>query len=183
MSEHKGAIRAEVKSTDRGEITVVFSTLNVVDKHGDVTLSGAFTDGQKVKISAYGHESWFGALPVGRGVIRESGNEAIMDGKFFLDTAAGADTFRVVKNLGELQQWSFGFEILDHSYGEHGDRNVRFLKSLDVFEVSPVLRGAGNNTRTVSAKRDGLSDQDRAFVRRIGQKLTIREIERKYRNA
>lgn len=99
-----GALR--VKSEARGEVEAVFATLGVRDLDGDVTIPGAFTEGQEVRISAYGHSSWDGALPVGRGRITVRGNQAVMAGKFFLDTEAGRDTFAVVKHMGELQEWS-----------------------------------------------------------------------------
>ena len=41
-----------------------------------MTLKGAFTTGQAVVVSAYGHGSWEGKLPVGKGVIREEGDLA-----------------------------------------------------------------------------------------------------------
>jgi hypothetical protein len=44
----------EVKGADSGEVRAVFSTFNTVDSDGDVTLPGAFRDGQEVRISAYG---------------------------------------------------------------------------------------------------------------------------------
>ena len=34
-----------------GIFQAIFSRFNVIDKDGDVTLPGAFTDGQKVKIA------------------------------------------------------------------------------------------------------------------------------------
>jgi HK97 family phage prohead protease len=146
------SLRVEVKDADRGEVTAVFSTFDVIDSDRDVTKSGAFADGAEVLISAYGHKSWEGLLPVGKGVIRAGKSDAVMDGRFFMDTVAGRDTFTVVKELGELGQWSYGYDVLKESYGEHDGQKVRFLESLKVHEVSPVLIGAGVNTRTLSAK-------------------------------
>jgi HK97 family phage prohead protease len=138
---------------DAGKVTVVFSTLGVVDHDGDVTLPGAFTDGQKVRISAYNHASWGpGGLPVGKGAIREDGNSAIFDGQFFTNTDAGRETFETVKAMGDLQEWSFGFDVLDGGPGTFQGDTVNFLRKLTVHEVSPVLLGAGIGTRTVSAK-------------------------------
>lgn len=144
---------AQLKVADEatGEVTAVFATLGVIDKHGDVTRPGAFSD-EDVLISAYGHESWFGQMPVGKGRISEVGNEAIFRGKFFMDTQAGQDTFKVVKNTGELQEWSYGFDILESAQGEMDGQQVQFLDKLKVFEVSPVLVGAGENTRTLAVK-------------------------------
>lgn len=146
------SLRVEVKDADRGEVVAVFSTLDVVDSDKDVTRVGAFEDGAEVVISAYGHTSWGGRLPVGKGTIRTTKTEALMEGQFFLDTIEGADTFKTVKNLGPLGQWSYGFDVLKESFGEHDGERVRFLESLKVHEVSPVLLGAGVNTRTLSAK-------------------------------
>jgi hypothetical protein len=43
---------------------------------------------------------------------------------------------------------------VDVEYGTYRGQRVRFLKALDVTEISPVLRGAGIGTRTVDAKDD-----------------------------
>src|SRR5213595_1548806 len=66
------------KATSLGEVTALFARLNVVDADGDVTLSGAFTEGAPVVISAYGHTSWGGALPVGKGTIGTRGDLALL---------------------------------------------------------------------------------------------------------
>ncbi|WP_206700431.1 hypothetical protein, partial [Actinomadura sp. RB99] len=81
------SLRVEVKDADKGEVTAVFSTFDVVDSDRDVTKAGAFEDGAEVVISAYGHTSWSGLLPVGKGVIRTTKTEALLEGSFFLDTA------------------------------------------------------------------------------------------------
>jgi hypothetical protein len=161
--DSKTLSRVEVKSADKGEVTAVFSTFDVVDSDGDVTRSDAFEDGAEVLISSYQHTSWSGALPVGKGRIRTSRSEAILDGQFFMDTAAGKDTFAVVKALGERQQWSYGFDILDAEPGTFDGRDVQFLKRLKVHEVSPVLVGAGVNTRTLATKGAKPGDVVRAI--------------------
>lgn len=154
MTDHKGLAGLEVKDADRGEITAVFATFGVIDSHGDVTRPGAFTDGAQVCISSYGHTSWQGALPVGKGRIRTTRTEAILEGRFFLDTPAGRDTFTVVKQIGELQEFSYGYDAQRFSFGEHEGQRVRFLEQLKVHEVSPVLVGAGVGTRLLTAKGD-----------------------------
>lgn len=150
----KNLSRVQVKDADKGEITAVFATLGVIDSDGDVTVKGAFPNDVPVVISAYGHTSWQGAKPVGKGTIREIGDEAILEGQFFLDTVEGRDTFTVVKELGELglQEWSYGYDPVKFSFGEHEGQPVRFLEELAVHEVSPVLKGAGVGTRVLSAK-------------------------------
>lgn len=145
----------EIKDVDKGTVSAVFSTFDVIDSDRDVTRPGAFEDGAKWKISAYGHQSWMGVLPVGKGTVRTTSTEAILDGQFFMDTQHGADTFRTVKAMGELQEWSYSVHPLKHSYGEFEGQQVRFLEQLGPGEVSPVLAGAGIGTRTLDAKSDG----------------------------
>ena len=147
-----------LKDAAKGEVEAVFSTFNVVDKDGDWTPPGAFEDGAPVLISGYGHSSWAGQLPVGKGTIKTTAKDARLVGKFFLDTQGGRDTFAVVRELGPRQQWSYGFDVketgeLTDELRQRGVRRV--LKSLLVHEVSPVLLGAGVDTRTISAKCSG----------------------------
>jgi hypothetical protein len=151
---HKSLSRVEIKSADKGEVSAVFATFNVKDSDGDVTLPGAFTDGAPVVISAYNHGSWGGSLPVGKGKIRLTKAEAIMDGQFFMDTPDGRNTFTIVKALAEsgLGDWSYGYNIIDGEHGTFDGEDVQFLKRLDVYETSPVLKGAGVNTRTLATK-------------------------------
>ncbi len=148
----KSLNQVEIKDADRGEVKAIFSTFGVVDRDGDITMPGAFEDGTAVRISAYGHKSWEGLLPVGKGVIRTTDAEAILEGRFFLNTTAGRDTFEVVKEMGPLQEWSYGFDIEEFSYEERGDSRVRILEKSRVHEVSPVLLGAGVGTRTLAVK-------------------------------
>lgn len=151
---------------DEGTVQAVFSRFNVRDHDGDVTLPGAFTEGAPVRISAFGHASWGPSrrassvpmLPVGKGVIRTTDTEAVLHGQFFLNTQAGRDTFEVVKQMGDLQEWSYGYDIPagGAEHGEFEGQKARFLKRLEVPEVSPVLLGAGIGTRTIAVKaRDG----------------------------
>lgn len=143
-----------VKSVDeaQGIVRAVFATLNVIDHDGDVTLPGAFKQGQAVRISAFEHGSWGGLLPVGRGTISEEGDEAIVEAQFFMNTDHGRNTFHTVKGLGDLAEWSYGYETIESEAGQLGGQDVRFLKEQNVIEVSPVLLGAGIDTRTLDAK-------------------------------
>lgn len=138
----------EVKA-DEGFVAAVFATFNTIDLDGDVTLPGAF-GGQDVRIAQWGH-NW-GDLPIGKGVIREQGNDAIVESSFFLDTDHGRNAFGTVKGLGNLQEWSYGFDVLKSSFGEFEGQPVRFLERLKVHEVSPVMLGAGIGTHTLEAK-------------------------------
>lgn len=150
-----------IKNADRGEFSAVLATLNVIDSDGDVTRPGAF-DSSDFPLSAYGHKSWEGALPVGIGRVKEVGNEAILEGHFFMDTTHGRDTFLTVKRLGPLGQWSYGYDPVGHSNGMHEGKSVRFLEKLKVHEASPVLVGAGVGTRTLGTKGRSMTSSGRS---------------------
>jgi HK97 family phage prohead protease len=175
------SLRVELKDADedKGIVSAVFSTFNVKDKDGDVTKPGAFESGAEVLISAYQHQSWGGALPVGKGTISANRKEATFNGQFFMDTQGGADTFKVVKAAGALMEWSYGFDPVEYKFGEHEGERVRFLLKQKVHEVSPVLIGAGENTRTLSAKSAGRAQGDEKCVR-CGHQFTKGEF---YANA
>lgn len=145
-----------------GQFQAVFSWFDVIDKQGDVTLPGAFEDGAPVKIAYWGHR-WEN-LPVGRGVIHQDEEKAWVDGKFFLDTEAGLETYKTVKNLGDLQEWSYGFQTLDSSDDTKDGQKVRVLKKLKTHEISPVFIGAGNNTQTVAIKSADEETQNESDV-------------------
>lgn len=66
----------------------------------------------------------------------------------------GRETFETLKQLGPLAEWSYSYDPVDVEHGTLGGQRVRFLKALDVTEISPMLRGAGIGTRTVDAKDD-----------------------------
>ncbi|MFJ9848579.1 HK97 family phage prohead protease [Streptomyces sp. NPDC101150] len=165
MTNTKALASVEIKNADKGEVEAVFSTFDVKDHDGDVTLKGAFQDGAPVRISAFNHASWDGALPVGKGTIRVDGDRVVMKGQFFLNTTHGRDTFETVKALSEagLQEWSYGFDITESERGEFKGESVRFIKSVKVHEVSPVLLGAGIGTQTLSVKGHAAPVKPRTF--------------------
>ncbi len=144
-----------IKDADQGLASAVFCTYDVVDRDGDVHVKGCFNEGASVVISAYGHKSWEGALPIGKGTIKSVGNEAICDMEFFMNTTHGRDTFETVKQLSEagLQEWSYSLYEVTAERGVKDGKTVRFLKKINlVKEVSPTLMGAGIDTRTLQTK-------------------------------
>jgi len=78
------------------------------------------------------------------------------------DTPAAQEQYLVIRGLGSLCEWSFGFRVLEAST-EQAELDQfpgakRILKELEVFEVSAVFSGAGIGTQTDSAKAIRLSD-------------------------
>ncbi len=165
-------------STEAGTFRATIATLApAVDADGDVSMPGAFPVLKSVPVSAYGHGSWKGALPIGRATIAADSSKAWVVGQFFLDVPAARDAYRVLKGLDELAQWSYGYSVESASFNSAELAKYpgakRILQKLDVFEVSPVLVGAGVNTRTESIKREVLST---AKLIEIGQRIELARI-------
>ena len=141
-----------------GQVTAVFSTFDVVDSDNDIVLATALTHGQQVPMT-WAHR-W--DVPVGKGTIMVQDKQALFDGGFFLETDAGLEAYKTVKAMGTLQEWSWGFRVVDAAYEQRDAQFVRLIKRAEVFEVSPVLVGAGVGTYTLGikgAEHSALADQ------------------------
>lgn len=152
--EYKKA-KLEFKKEKEGSFRLIFATTNIKDHDNDVTAPGAFPSGKEIPMSAYQHTSWDGSLPVGKAVISEVGDMAIAEGEFFLNTTHGKDHYETIKALGDIQEYSYGYKPIEFEFGKFEGQDVRFLKKVNVFEISPVLKGAGIGTRTLSIKSEG----------------------------
>lgn len=145
-----------------GSVQAMISVFTEPDDGGDMVLPSFFTDGQPLAMSAWGHSSWATDspnLPPGKGKISVKAEGAIFDGQFFLDTIGGEQHYKTVKNLGDLQEWSFGFRVLEAEPGEWQGRKVRFLKRGEIYEAAPVLIGMHRGTHTVAIK-EGVTMHD-----------------------
>lgn len=173
--ERKTLVGATLKELDdAGAGVAVFATLNVVDKDGDVTLRGAF--GKQTAIMLPAHD-WM-AVPLGKAQISERADEVIADFQMNLDIPLAKDWHSALKfdlEHGEAkQEWSYGFKINDASFGDFDDQEVRFLNSVEVHEISPVVVGAGVGTRTLAVKNGGkmtLQEQLVAAIKTVSSAL------------
>lgn len=145
----------EIKNEEKGEVEAIIATLGVVDKDEDIIRPDAVPEGSKVAMSAYGHDAVWGARPVGKGTLHTVRNKLVFKGRMFLATSGGRETFECLKEMGEDQEWSFGFRILGAEVPNDEERKLgarRILTKLDAFEVSPVIVGAGVGTQTTAVK-------------------------------
>lgn len=168
MQEEIKNIDFQVDEESEGKVSAVFSVFNNLDSDGDVVVPGAIKskwDSGMVPM-VWAHK-W--DMPIGKGYIKEDGDKATFVGEFFMDTDSGQEAYKLVKNMGELQQWSFGYRVNDAEHGKFKERGnddqveARYLKSLTVFEVSPVLVGANQETYTMAIKSN--NDLVEAFVK------------------
>lgn len=160
--EHKAIY---LKAGEEGAFLARIATLGVIDLDNDVTLKDAFPESKEVLVSAYQHGSWQGALPVGRAVIKVEGPDVLAKGQFNLQITSGRDHYEAIKFAGNLQEWSYAFKAIEWEMGEQDGREVRFLKKVEPFEISPVLKGAGIETGTLVIKeRQFYADQAEAAL-------------------
>jgi len=156
-------VKAVVDET--GKISMVFATFGVEDHDGDIVEKSAFIDGQAVAM-VWSHD-W--SEIVAKGVIVVTETEAIFEGQFFMDTLAGQEAYKTVKAMGDLMEYSWGFRTTKSIWEEREKEHwVRHIVSTEVYEVSPVLKGAGIGTRTLAIKgRQTLDAQIKAIVESV----------------
>tara|TARA_B100000287_G_scaffold421285_1_gene461767 strand:- start:947 stop:2143 length:1197 start_codon:yes stop_codon:yes gene_type:complete len=182
VNKNKKSINFKYSKKDKGQVEAVFSVFGNVDSDGDVVLPGAiksgFKDNQVPMVFAHKWDQ-----PIGKGTIEADDEKATFKGQFFMETEAGKEAYNLAKEMGDLQEWSFGFRIHDYEvapYEKDGeeseeDFDVRYLKELEVFEVSPVLVGANRETYTLAIKSGEDSVYEDSDEKEEGE-----EVEEKY---
>lgn len=159
--ELKGVTVKEFTLTEEGDVKLAFAEMGVVDREDDYTFPDAFPWGKALPISHFNHGSWperGGHPPVGLAAIEPHDSFAVAAGKFFMDTTHGRDAYHTVKGMKDIQEWSYGYKVLERAKPPEGVTARRGLKKLDPYEVSPVLVGAGHSTHTMDIK--GLLESD-----------------------
>lgn len=150
---------AELKSLDdSGHGLARIATLSAIDHDKDTYAPGAFgTEGQWAQIlGAHNHAM----VPLGKARVFERDDEALAELHFNLSTTVGKEWHAALKfdlaaccdGAPAIQEWSYGFHILDAIKETRDGEPVRVLKKLKVFEVSPVVQGAGIGTGTLQVK-------------------------------
>lgn len=144
------------------------ATLSAVDSDGDTYAPGAFAWKE-------GGQQWAAILPahdrrhvsLGKCRVYEDGDAALAELIFNLDIPQAKAWHSAIMfdlaNGRPVQEYSYGYEVVDSAMEQRGGANVRLLKRLDVFEVSPVLKGAGEGTGTIAMKNAAL--KGRHFAR------------------
>lgn len=148
MSDRTKHLHTQVEYKDDGDtgsVVARFSTFDIVDREGDIVRGSAFTDGQEVPM-VWAHD-W--TRPIGKGVVRVAKDHARFEGEFF-PTQDGQQARLAVKSMAGLQQYSWGFRVLDTQPNK--DIKGFDITKAEIFEVSPVLIGANQATATLSVK-------------------------------
>jgi len=147
---------------DKRYIEAVFSLFDTIDSDNDVTKANALRSGYTGnKVPLVWNYDW--SKVIGRGIIETDNQKAVFKG-YFLNTEAGKEAYNTVKEMQDMQQFSYGFQVMKSSKGTHIDSKgeevpVRVLEDVKVWEVSPVLVGAQQNS-FVQALKSGLEPVD-----------------------
>lgn len=148
------------------------ATLSAVDSDGDTYQPGAFSwkeGGSQWAPMIVAHNR--GMMPFGKSRVFEQDDAAFAELHLNLETQAGREWYEALKfdlAKGEpVQEWSYGYEVLDADFRYSGRTKIRVIKQTDVHEVSPVIRGAGLGTRTLGIKSAALKES--RFAPLIGE--------------
>lgn len=157
---------------DAGHGLARIATLSAIDHDGDTYAPGAFGEQWAQILAAHNWQT----VPLGKARVFERGDEALAELHFNLATAAGREWHAALKfdldgcdgtgSRHPVQEWSYGFRVLDAAHEERDGERVRVLKRLQVFEVSPVVQGAGIGTGTLAIKGARLKAE--SFERLVG---------------
>ena len=152
--ETKGWLKPEFKCTpevpEGAELTATlkFAKMGEPDHDDDVWQQGSIGT-QECLMSQWGHSIWKGTTPIGKVKCREENGFGVADVAFNPEVQAAVETWSTLKFAPELTEVSVGFFVTKYSYGE-GMR--RYIEEADIYEISPVMRGAGTETGVMSVK-------------------------------
>ncbi|MCX9146610.1 HK97 family phage prohead protease [Erythrobacter sp. WG] len=141
---------------ETGKGLAILARLTEVDHDGDTYAPGAFSwkGGEQWCALIHQHDRY--KMPFGKARVYEEGDIAFAELHLNLETRAGQDWHKTLlfdlATGKAVQEYSYGFNVIDADFQVRGEDRVRVLKRLDVHEVSTVLRGAGRNTGTLTMK-------------------------------
>jgi len=185
-----------VTKTDEalGIVTCIFSVFGIVDEGNDVVHDGAFAKtfverGGKIRVldlhrtdtvlRAIGKPMSLREIPrseLPKAILDQypdatGGAEAVV--QFLLETPEGKGAFIRIKEE-VITEWSFAYDALDYDFTtvEQGGQSVtiRHLRTVKLYELSPVIWGMNSATMTVDAK--GAEDNEPLDVEAMRKVVT-----------
>jgi uncharacterized protein len=158
-----------------GTFTGYASVYGELDSHHDVVIKGAFDSSLESRYRAKGRNIpmlWqhdtrnpIGVYPVSD--IKEDDVGFLVSGFCNLEVQQGREAHALMKQ-GALSGLSIGYNTVQESWSADG--NIRILKEVDLWEISPVTFPSGDSARVTSVKA-------------LEQVQTIRELEDYLREA
>lgn len=182
----------DVQDEGNGIVTAIVSVTGIKDSVKDIIQPGAYKDTLTKRMpKGIWHHDWHQpiaktieadellpldarlpkTLPNGKPWPAQAG-ALLVKTQFNMKTERGRTAYEDVKFFGNEQEWSIGYRVPDGAAMRTPD-GTRHIKSLDLFEYSPVLVGTMASAHTVSVKdaqtawreADGIVDTDELFIK------------------
>lgn len=160
------------------EFTAYASVFNTTDSYGDVVQPGAFAKSLSVWEERgapipllWGHNMEDPDYNIGH-VLEASEDDHGLKVRCALDLKSpkGQTVHRLLKS-GRVREMSFAFSATDTEYGRHEGDPVRFVKSVDLYEVSVVPLGANPKTSILSVRANQAGDDERQWRQEVLEAL------------
>lgn len=156
------SVIAEVKALgdgEKAEFEAYASVFGNRDSYGDVVQKGAFAASLKAWSEKgapipllWGHNMADPDFNIGMVTSAEEDEHGLkVVCELDTDSPKGAQVHRLLKQ-GRVREMSFAFAATSSEYGELDGKSVRFLKEVDLFEVSVVPLGANPETEVLAVK-------------------------------
>jgi phage head maturation protease len=189
----------------QGIVEAIWAVMGNIDDGNDIIHNGAFTKtfnerGNQIKLlDNHRTDSVMNALGTIKGLrevpsaelppeIRQRHPDATGGAsgqfQFLLDTPEGKGAFTRIQK-GAVKGWSFGYDAVDKDHStvnkDGEDITVRNLRSIKLYEISPVLFPMNEATGTISAKdkAEARGEFDMGSILSLGEKAKARPTENK----
>jgi len=160
------ATPAEFKAEgDKGLYEGHFAIFGNVDDGMDVVHPGAFTKtimerGKRIRVF-YAHD-WTRLIGPPPDVLQEDSMGLFAKGRLTLDSFYGREAWALMKD-GALTEGSIGYEPVKFDFEDAGNRTIRNLREVRLYEISPVPLGMNPLTQ-IQAVKLGLLQAAKAAI-------------------
>lgn len=173
---------------DAGLVAAYTAVMGNIDFGDDIITSGAFVKTIKEragKIRVLNNHNSFSVMDAVGTIktIQEVGRDKLppellakfpdatgglyVEIQFMLDDEISRGVFTRIK-AGVIDEYSIGFEIVRQEFKtvstNEGERRIRFINEVKLYEVSPVIFAMNNATTTVSAKSKDKAEADKQII-------------------
>lgn len=166
----KKCFEFEIKSVEEnGVFTGYGSVFGNKDSHNHVVVKGAFR-----KTLAAGGRNGTGVvllyqhradIPIGiwKEIVEDSRGLRVV-GQLAMETSKGRDVYELLK-MGALKGLSIGYDTL--VYEDDAKKKIRYLKELDLWEISLVTFGSNKKARITGVKEVGTTRELEVALREL----------------
>ena len=153
-AEHKLLTAKIISELDAdGTFEAVVAVTGELDYDDDIIEPGSLLNsGVKMFLNAWGHN--YREEPYGTLTLREENEQFIAKGQLMLDLPQGARMRTIMQHAGDVLEFSIGYRAVKRFYEELDEYPyvVRHIQEIEIYEVSPVTKGAQPGSRLIGVK-------------------------------